>query len=413
VPNAIERFKELNPDFPYDINVTVVPTDGGGYQQQLDQALLAGGSGAPDIFTAEAAFVLKYTKFDLAHMALPYDDLFDGQAMSKVNAADIATYAWEAGIRPSDGKLVGLPFQATGSAFIYRRSLATEIWGTDDPATIETKVGPGWDKFLVAAEEAKAKGIKILPGEGDAWQAIRQSPTPWVVDGKLSVDAHRAQFLDVGYALYNNDYTLKVGAWSDGWFGAMGGTGEPVLGLLGPAWLINYVLADNYGTTFGDWAICNPPTGFSWGGTWVVANERGNEAVRPGVAQLIEWITLDTSNDGFQYKFANGSLFEDSVLFAEQAEAFHRGEFTKDAVASGVVMAKSNGEVAILGGQNMFDVFIPAGANASGSGMGPYDETINQAFMDQAEQYFQGDKTRDQALADFYQTILDELDIPS
>ena len=39
---------------------------------------------------------------------------------------------------------------------------------------------------------------------------------------------------------------------------------------------------------------------------------------------------------------------------------------TKDTVASGVVMAKSNGETAFLGGQNMFDEFIPANAYASG-----------------------------------------------
>jgi len=415
VPNAILRFKELNPDFPYDINVTVVPTDGGGYQQQLDQALIGGGADAPDIFTAESAFVLKYTQADFADQAMPYDTLFDGNAMSLVNSAQIATYAWELGTRPTDGKLVGLPFQATGSAFIYRRSLATQIWGTDDPATIESKVGPGWNKFLEAAEEAKAHGIAILPGEGDAWQAIRSgATTPWIVNGKLNLDSHRAQYLDIGHALYNNDYTTKVGAWSDGWFGAMGGTGDtPVLGLLGPAWLINYVMVGNVGDTWGDWAICNPPTGFSWGGTWVIANNDADESKHEGIATLIKWITLDTSNDGFQYKFANGSLFENSREFVEEAQNFADGNFTKDTVASGVVMAKSNGEVSILGGQNMFDIFIPAGANASGAGFGPYDETINAAFNDQAEQYFMGNKTKEQAIADFYQQILDEMNIPS
>jgi len=414
VPDAIQRFKELNPGFDYDINVTVIPTDGGGYQQALSQALLAGGPDAPDIFTAESAFVLNHSQADLAHISLPYSIVFGEDVMGKVRAAEIATYAWELGTRLTDNELVALPFQATGSAFIYRRSLATEIWGTDDPATIESKVGPGWDKFLVAAEEAKAKGIAILPGEGDAWQAIRSgATTPWVVDGKLNLDSHRAQYLDIGNALYNNDYTLKAGAWGESWFGAMGGTTEPpVLGLLGPAWLINYVMVDNVGDTWGDWAICNPPTGFSWGGTWVFANGRGFAELE-GMRTLIEWITLDTSDSGFQYKFANGSLFEDSVLFPDKAEAFFNGEFTKDTVASGVVMAKSNGEVSILDGQNMFDVFIPAGANASGAGFGPYDETINAAFADQAEQFFMGNKSRDQAIADFYQAVLDELDIPS
>jgi hypothetical protein len=332
-----------------------------------------------------------------------------------INAADIATYAHEVGTRPSDGQVVGLPFQATGSAFIYRRSLATQIWGTDDPATVESKIGPGWPKFLEAAAEAKAEGIAILPGEGDAWQAIRSgATTPWIQDEKLVLDAHREQYLDIGNALYNNDFTTKVGAWGDGWFAAMSGASEvPVLGLLGPAWLINYVMVNNVGDTWGDWAICNPPTGFSWGGTWVIANARGNADVREGVAELVKWITLDTTDDGFQFKFANGTLFEGSALFPEQAADFAEGNFTKDTVASGVVMAKSNGEVSILGGQNMFDIFIPAGANASGAGFGPYDETINAAFNDQAVQFFMGEKSRDQAIADFKQHILDELDFGS
>jgi len=76
IPNAILRYKEMNPDFAYDINVTVIATDGGGYQQALDQALQAGGADAPHIFTAESAFVLKYSQVDAAHLALPYSELF-------------------------------------------------------------------------------------------------------------------------------------------------------------------------------------------------------------------------------------------------------------------------------------------------------------------------------------------------
>ena len=69
VPRMLERYKELNPDFPHDFNVTIIATTDGAYQPALDQALLSGGSEAPDIFTAEAAFVLKYTQGDAANLA--------------------------------------------------------------------------------------------------------------------------------------------------------------------------------------------------------------------------------------------------------------------------------------------------------------------------------------------------------
>ena len=415
IPNAILRYKEMNPGFAYDINVTVIATDGGGYQQALDQALQAGGSDAPHIFTAEAAFVLKYSQVDAAHMALPYSELFGKDVGPMISSAQIAPYAVELGTRPTDNQVVALPFQMTGSGYIYRRSLATQIWGTDDPAQVATKIGPGWSQFLVAAQEAADQGIAILAGEGDAWQAIRNSATtPWIVDGKLQICAAREKYFEVGYQLYNNDFTTKVGAWSDGWFaGFSGASTSPILGYLGPAWLINYVMAGNAGDTFGDWAITTAPEPFTWGGTWVFANGQAGENVRGGVAELIEWITLDYSETGFQQYFANGSLFAGSTQFPEQAADYAAGRIFKDAVGSGVVLGRSDGTLDFLAGQNMNDIFVPAGATASGRGFGPYDETINQAFDDQATQYFMGEKTREQAFADFKQYIQDTLHIPS
>ena len=40
-------------------------------------------------------------------------------------------------------------------------------------------------------------------------------------------------------------------------------------------------------------------------------------------------------------------------------------------------MKKSDGELDFLGGQNMFDVFVPAGEFANGKNLTQYDETIN------------------------------------
>jgi len=415
IPNAFLRYREMNPDFPYDINVTVVPTDGGGYQQALDQALIAGGADAPDIFTAEAAFVLKYSQVDAAHLALPYSELFGQDVGPMISAAQLAPYTVELGTRPSDNEVVALPFQMTGSGFIYRRSLAEQIWGTDDPDEVGTKIGPGYDQFLVAAQEAADEGIAILAGEGDAWQAIRSAASePWVTNDRLAIDSTRETYLDVGYALYNNDFTTKAATWQDAWFAGFSGQSEkPILGYMGPAWLINYVMAGNAGDTFGDWAITNAPVPFTWGGTWVFANAGIDDSIKSGVATLIEWMTLDYSETGLQQFFADGNLFEGSAAFPDEAADYAAGSIFKDAVNSGVVLARSDGTLDFLGGQNMNDIFIPAGATASGRGFGPYDETINQIFEDQAGQYFMGEKSRDEAIADFKQQVADTLDIQS
>jgi hypothetical protein len=165
VPKMLEKYKELNPDFDYEINTTIIATTDGAYQPALDQALASSGENAPDIYCAESAFVLKYTQGDAAYFAAPYKDLgIDVDA--KLKEADIAQYTVDIGTNPN-GDLVGLGYQATGGAFIYRRSIAKDVWGTDDPAVITSKVGPGWDKFFKAAEDLKKKGYGIISGDGD------------------------------------------------------------------------------------------------------------------------------------------------------------------------------------------------------------------------------------------------------
>ena len=399
IPKMVEKYKEMHPDFAYDFNTTIIATTEGAYQPALDQALSgSGGTQVPDLYAAEAAFVLKYTQGDAAEFAMPYKDL-GLDVDNSLGAAQIAPYASDIGTRLSDGQLVALPYQATGGAFIYRRSIAKDTWGTDDPAVIKTKIGPGWDKFMAAAAELKAKGYAIVSGDGDVWHPLENaSPKGWIVDGKLYIDPAREQFLDIAKQLKDNGYMNDTVDWQDPWFADMKGIGpQPVLGYFGPAWLINYVMGGNVGDTFGDWAVCEPTNGFSWGGTWVCANKNGNPAVKDGVREIIEWITLDTSDTGLQYYWANGTLYGDGG--------------TKDTVASGVVMAKSDGKIDLLGGQNMFDIFVPAGATATATNKTQYDETINSAWRDQVRAYTAGEKTRDQAIADFKQKIGDTLDI--
>lgn len=404
VPKMIEKYKATHSDFDYEINTTIIATTDGAYQPALDQALAAGGSGAPDIYCAEAAFVLKYTQGDASGYAAAYKDLgIDVDA--KIKEADIAQYSVDIGTR-GDGNVVGLGYQATGGAFIYRRSIAKDVWGTDDPDTIKEKIGGGsgsWDQFWVAAEELKAKGYGIVSGDGDLWHPVENSsPQGWIIDGKLNIDPKREEFLDLSKKLKDNGWHNDTKDWQDAWFADMKGEGaQEIFGYFGPAWLINYTLAPNCGGsavgegTYGDWAVCESPIGFFWGGTWVLANK--DSKIKETVGDIIEWITLDCTENGLQYMWANGTL---------------NGEGgTKDAVASGTVMAMSDGSVEFLGGQNMFDVFVPANAFANGKNLTQYDETINLKWRDQVREYTAGNKTREQALADFKQAVADNLDI--
>ncbi len=403
VPKMVEKYLANHPDVAanYELKTTIIATTDGAYQPALDQALAGGGADAPDIYAAEAAFVLKYTQGEAAKYAASYKDLgIDVDAM--VKDSEIAQYTVEIGTNP-EGNLVGLGYQATGGAFIYRRSIAKDVWGTDDPAEIKTKVGPGWDKFFAAADELAAKGYAIVSGDGDVWHAVENSSEqPWVVDGKLTIDPKREQFLDFSKELKDKGYMNDTVDWQDAWFADMKGEGaKQVFGFFGPAWLINYVMAPNSGGekagegTYGDWAVAEPPVGFFWGGTWVLANKDTQK--KDVVGDIIKWITLDSSETGLQYEWANGT-------FAGEGG-------TKDAVASGKVMAVSDGSLDFLGGQNMFDVFVPANEFANGKNLTPYDETINRYWRDQVNAYKAGEKDRETAIQDFKQMVADNLDV--
>jgi hypothetical protein len=406
VPGMVTKFVETHPDFAakYDIGEpTIIATTDGAYQPALDAALAAGGSDAPDLYAVEVAFVLKYTKGDASQYAAPYKDLgIDVDGL--ISAGDIAQYSVELGTN-GNGDVVALGYQATGGAFIYRSSIAKDTWGSDDPATVAAKIGPTWDNFFAAAQELKDKGYGIVSGDGDIWHPIENSAdTGWIVDGKLNIDPKREAFIDYSMKLKEGGFHNDTQDWQDAWYADMKGEGaQPILGFYGPAWLINYVMAGNSGGTapgegtYGDWRVCEPSTGFYWGGTWLLgaASSQNKEAV----GDIIEWVTLDTSETGLQYMWANGTM--------------NGPGGTKDVVASGVVMGKSDGSMDFLGGQNMFDIYVPANANATAKTATQYDESINTIWREQVRAYTSGEKSRDQAIADFKQNVQDTLDIAS
>ena len=408
IPKMVGQYVKQKPEFgdKYTVECTIIATDGGAYQTALDNALVAGGDTAPDMYAAEAAFILKYSQGDMAKFASTYKDLgIDVDA--KIKEADIAKYTIEVGSR--NGDLVALGYQATGCAMIYNAEVAKDAFGTDKPEDIEKIVGAGtgnWDKFFEAAATLKSKGYAAVSGAGDIWNACEKSADKaWIVDGQLNIDPKREKYLDIAKSLKDNGWSNDTNAWSEGWYADMKGEGtQKVFAFFGPAWLINYVMIGNSGGsqvgegTFGQWRVCAPPVGFFWGGTWVLANK--DTSKKEGVAELIEWITLDSSDTGLQYLWANGSVDWDNDPSTATA---------KDTVASATVMAKSDGKLDFCGGQNVFPAFIAGNSYASAKAMTQYDETINGYWTDAAAQYAEGNVDRDGAIEQFKTNVQDNL----
>ena len=161
---------------------TINPNDNNNYQNKLDEALLKQDSAAADdkidIFLIEADYALKYVDSEYTldvkkDVGLTDDDLKDQYQYTK----DIVTV---------DGVQKGTTWQATPGLFAYRRSIAEDVLGTDDPTEVQAALSD-WDKFNDVAEKAAAKGYKMLSGYDDSYRTfsnnvsagwIRPRPTP-------------------------------------------------------------------------------------------------------------------------------------------------------------------------------------------------------------------------------------------
>ena len=136
---------------------TINPNDNNNYQNKLDEALLKQDSAAADdkidIFLIEADYALKYVDSEYTldvkkDVGLTDDDLKDQYQYTK----DIVTV---------DGVQKGTTWQATPGLFAYRRSIAEDVLGTDDPTEVQAALSD-WDKFNDVAEKAAAKGYNAL-----------------------------------------------------------------------------------------------------------------------------------------------------------------------------------------------------------------------------------------------------------
>jgi ABC-type glycerol-3-phosphate transport system substrate-binding protein len=170
-------FEGKHPDV--DVVYTMIPMTNGEYQTKLMATL--GTNAVPDVVALEAAFVKSYVESDFL------SDLSD--LMPYAEELKVYPFVYEVGTY--DGIVKAYSYQATPGALFYRRSLAKEYFGTDDPAQIQELLSD-MDKYIAAAQVVKEKSggnTYMVASNGDfmnLFYATREQP--WVVDNTLTVD---------------------------------------------------------------------------------------------------------------------------------------------------------------------------------------------------------------------------------
>lgn len=191
------------------VNWVITPSDGGAYQQKLDDALLAQESAAADdkvdLFLIEADYALKYVNSEYTM------DVYSGVGLTEADTADMYQYTKDI-CTDASGILKGVSWQACPGGLIYRRSIAKDVLGTDDPEAVQAALD-SWEKFDAVAAQAKAKGYYMTSGYVATYRVFSNNTSaPWVNENKeVIVDPAIKQWIAQAKLYLEKGYTLPYG----------------------------------------------------------------------------------------------------------------------------------------------------------------------------------------------------------
>ena len=366
---------------------TINPNEGNNYQDKLDEALLKQADAADDdkidIFLVEADYALKYVDadvtMDVKDLGLTDDDMAQQYQYTK----DIVT--------DSNGAQKGTTWQATPGLFAYRRSIAKDVLGTDDPEQVQEALAD-WAKFDEVAAKASEKGYKMLSGYDDAYRTFSNNvAAPWVDGDTVKVDENIVKWIDQTKDYTDKGYNNKTSLWDENWAADQGPAGK-VFGFFYSTWGINFTLLGNSLETpvdqggkeevgngiFGDYAVCYGPQPYYWGGTWICA------ATGTDNADIVKDVMLKLTCD----KDIMKKITEDTQDYTNHQEAMQE-------------IADSDFASDFLGGQNHIALFVEAAKNIDMSNAGPYDQGLNESIQTAFRDYFDGNVDFDKAKANF------------
>ena len=370
-----------------DVVWTITPSDDNAYQNNLDSILPGNVDAAADdkvdIFLIEADYALKYVDAD-ANVAMTMADL-------GINEEDLAkqyTYTQDI-VKDANGMIRASSWQACSAGLIYNREIAKAVLGSDDPATVQEAV-KDWATYNETAAKMAEAGYKMAATVNDTYRVYSNNVAgPWVQDGKVVLDDNIKAWVDDSKAAVDAGETTTAELWSDDWSKGFFKDPGDVFCYFGPAWFFNFCMHEGEEeaiATDGGWGYCEGPQGFYWGGTWICAAQGTDNPTL--VKDII--LTMTTDNDVMK------------EIAQNDADCVNNKEVLAE------LSADESGNLALLGGQNPYE-FLAAGAeNVDMSNTSPYDQGCNEEFQGAMKNYFDGNATYEEALAQFNTAIVEK-----
>ncbi len=355
-----------------EVDLQVIPIE--NYEAKI-RPLLATGQEVPDIFVGEAAYVRQFVE------AGHWDNL--SAAPYNADVSGMYDYAAEMGTN-EDGEVVALTWQTTPGGWFYRRSIANEVFGTDDPDEVAALFAD-WDAVLANAEILKNAGYTMFAGIGETIFRIFYSnrAAPWVENDEFIIDDQIKEYFRAAKTIRDAGYDAKLSDWTGPFMEAMNTSPEDadVFVYGWPTWGLQFVLAGQENSS-GDWAVTTGPGPFFWGGTWlgIYKDSENKEAAW-------EFVRMLTQDEEYMNAYTRKS--EDFLSNRNVMES---------------VIADFSSET--LGGQNHFAYFAEQAEGIDGSTIQGYDYQINQILSQVMNEYLEGSLNYDEALESLTDQVL-------
>ncbi len=376
--------------------VVIEPAD---YPTKVQTALM-GGETEPDIIVGEPQMLEDF-----------YDNGFFAD-LDELGAKDyegqIVDYVWKVG-QDANGVQRAISYQITPAGIYYRRDIATEVFGTDDPNEVG-KLFADYDTILDTAKTLKNAGYRIFASDSEI--NYFSGDSAWVIDNTLNVSDARYDYMDLVISLYQDDLTAYANQWSTPWYQAMSGE-VPILtaeiqnyeddsvnvwdaesfaeatadlekttvfafGL--PSWGV-LTMRDNVGETSGKWGVCAGPAYGFGGGTYIGISSQSKR--KDTAWDFVKFCTLNEDTADWWITASEG----DTVSLISALNK-HKDD-----------------ENAVYGGEKLYALWLDQAKGIDYSKVTKYDKVIGDAFGAAIGSIKTGQASKEEAMNTFYDTI--------
>ena len=373
--------KDFEDKYGCKVKLTIIPY--ADYKIKI-MPVLGSGVGAPDVFTAEAKFIKEFAELGF------YQNLSEPPFNAGDFKNDYVPYVFKLG-EDSKGDVRALSWQMTPGGIFYRRSIAKEVFGTDEPQKIGELLST-MDNVFETAEVLKENGYKLFPSYNALSYFANPDQTPWVnKDERLMLTDSRLHFFKYAKDIRDDGYTAEVAVESPVWFAGMygpipdGDTGKEttIFAYTLPTWGLPYTLktstpnSDGKNPTWGDWAVTSGPSSYFRGGTWLgIYSKSKNKDL---AWKFIEFMTHD---EEYLTKYISETGDVPSLISLQE-------------------QFEDNYSESFLGGQNNMKFFIDEGKNINPDRITKYDQEIDTLYNAAVIDYVDGNRTYDEAVQGF------------